>query len=112
MIELIKFKETRNYVQRVLNYNVYRYILEQNPQNENYLKMTSILINVKIFYQQMNNTFRLDIQGLRAIAVIFVILFPQNFYFSGDIWCRYFFVISGYLITQIIIKILQKTNFR
>ena len=31
-IELIKFKETRNYVQRVLeNYNVYRYILEQNP---------------------------------------------------------------------------------
>ena len=30
IIELIKFKETRNYVQRVLeNYNVYRYILEQ-----------------------------------------------------------------------------------
>ena len=29
-IELIKFKETRNYVQRVLeNYNVFRYILEQ-----------------------------------------------------------------------------------
>ena len=31
-IELIKFNETRNYVQRVLeNYNVYRYILEQKP---------------------------------------------------------------------------------
>ena len=31
-IELIKFKETRNYVQRVLeNYNVYRYILDQRP---------------------------------------------------------------------------------
>ena len=31
-IELIKFKETRNYVQRVLeNYNVYRYILEKRP---------------------------------------------------------------------------------
>ncbi|MDA9598412.1 lytic transglycosylase domain-containing protein [Candidatus Pelagibacter sp.] len=31
-IELIKFKETRNYVQRVLeNYNVYRFILEQKP---------------------------------------------------------------------------------
>tara|TARA_B100000989_G_scaffold279063_1_gene241365 strand:- start:50 stop:2257 length:2208 start_codon:yes stop_codon:yes gene_type:complete len=31
-IELIKFKETRNYVQRVLeNYNVYRYILERKP---------------------------------------------------------------------------------
>ena len=31
-VELIKFKETRNYVQRVLeNYNVYRYILSQKP---------------------------------------------------------------------------------
>jgi soluble lytic murein transglycosylase len=31
-IELIKFKETRNYVQRVLeNVNVYRYILSQKP---------------------------------------------------------------------------------
>ena len=31
-IELIKFKETRNYVQRVLeNYNVYRYVLSQKP---------------------------------------------------------------------------------
>ena len=31
-IELIRFEETRNYVQRVLeNYNVYRYILEQKP---------------------------------------------------------------------------------
>jgi soluble lytic murein transglycosylase len=31
-IELIKFKETRNYVQRVLeNYNVYRYILQKKP---------------------------------------------------------------------------------
>ena len=30
--ELIKFKETRNYVQRVLeNYNVYRYIIEKKP---------------------------------------------------------------------------------
>ncbi len=31
-IELIKFKETRNYVQRVLeNYNVYRYMIEKKP---------------------------------------------------------------------------------
>ncbi len=39
-IELIKFKETRNYVQRVLeNYNVYRYILEQKPiPMENFFK--------------------------------------------------------------------------
>ena len=39
-IELIKFKETRNYVQRVLeNYNVYRYILMQKPiKLKNYFK--------------------------------------------------------------------------
>ena len=39
-IELIKFKETRNYVQRVLeNYNVYRYILSQKPiKLKNYFK--------------------------------------------------------------------------
>ena len=39
-IELIKFKETRNYVQRVLeNYNVYRYILEQKPvEMKNFFK--------------------------------------------------------------------------
>ncbi len=39
-IELIKFKETRNYVQRVLeNYNVYRYILSQKPiKLENFFK--------------------------------------------------------------------------
>ncbi len=39
-IELIKFKETRNYVQRVLeNYNVYRYILEKKPiEMKNFFK--------------------------------------------------------------------------
>ena len=39
-IELIKFKETRNYVQRVLeNYNVYRYILSQDKiKMENFFK--------------------------------------------------------------------------
>ena len=32
--KLIKFDETRNYVQRVLeNYNVYRYILEKKTNN-------------------------------------------------------------------------------
>ena len=39
-IELIKFKETRNYVQRVLeNYNVYRYILNKKPvEMKNFFK--------------------------------------------------------------------------
>ena len=39
-VELIKFRETRNYVQRVMeNYNVYRYMLEKKPINmENFFK--------------------------------------------------------------------------
>ena len=39
-IELIKFRETRNYVQRVLeNYNVYRFVLEKKPiKMKNYFK--------------------------------------------------------------------------
>ena len=44
-IELIKFKETRNYVQRVLeNYNVYRYILEKKP-----IKMKDFFKNHPLF---------------------------------------------------------------
>ena len=44
-IELIKFKETRNYVQRVLeNYNVYRYVLEQQP-----IKMKDFFKNNPLF---------------------------------------------------------------
>jgi soluble lytic murein transglycosylase len=44
-IELIKFRETRNYVQRVLeNYNVYRYILEQRP-----IKMKDFFKNNPLF---------------------------------------------------------------
>ena len=44
-IELIKFKETRNYVQRVLeNYNVYRYILENKP-----IKMKNFFKNEPLY---------------------------------------------------------------
>jgi soluble lytic murein transglycosylase len=44
-IELIKFKETRNYVQRVLeNYNVYRYILEKKP-----IKMKDFFLNDPLY---------------------------------------------------------------
>ncbi len=44
-VELIKFRETRNYVQRVMeNYNVYRYILEQKP-----IKMKNFFIDQPLF---------------------------------------------------------------
>ena len=44
-VELIKFKETRNYVQRVMeNYNVYRYILEKKP-----IKMKDFFNNHPLF---------------------------------------------------------------
>jgi len=44
-VELIKFKETRNYVQRVLeNYNVYRYILEKKP-----IKMKNFFISDTLY---------------------------------------------------------------
>ncbi len=44
-IELIKFEETRNYVQRVLeNYNVYRYILEQKP-----IKLKNFFMNDPLY---------------------------------------------------------------
>jgi len=44
-VELIKFQETRNYVQRVLeNYNVYRYILQKKP-----IKMKNFFKNDPLF---------------------------------------------------------------
>ena len=44
-VELIKFKETRNYVQRVLeNYNVYRYIVKKEP-----IKMKNFFIDRPLY---------------------------------------------------------------
>jgi peptidoglycan/LPS O-acetylase OafA/YrhL len=56
------------------------------------------------------NTFRNDINGLRAYAVILVVLFHfQIFGFSaGYLGVDIFFVISGYLMTKIIIEKLYK----
>ena len=57
--------------------------------------------------------YRRDIDGLRALAVIIVVLFhasPRKFSF-GFIGVDIFFVISGFLITTIILKELQKNEF-
>ena len=56
---------------------------------------------------------RLDIQGLRALAVIFVILFHTkiNLFNGGYIGVDIFFVISGYLITKLIYQDIKQNSF-
>lgn len=55
--------------------------------------------------------YRYDIDGLRAIAVISVILFHLGFLDNGYLGVDVFFVISGYLITSIIYKELLEDSF-
>lgn len=57
--------------------------------------------------------YRAELDGLRAIAVIPVILFHAGFqYFSGGfIGVDIFFVISGYLITTIVISEIEQDTF-
>ncbi|MDR6543225.1 peptidoglycan/LPS O-acetylase OafA/YrhL [Acinetobacter bereziniae] len=59
------------------------------------------------------NKFRYDINGLRAYAVLFVVLFHFGIFgFTGGfIGVDVFFVISGFLMTKIIMDGLQKNNF-
>lgn len=56
--------------------------------------------------------YRKDIDGLRTVAVLSVFLFHLNemYFRSGFIGVDIFFVISGYLITYIIVKELESTN--
>lgn len=57
--------------------------------------------------------YRREIDGLRAIAVLPVILFHAGFkaFEGGFIGVDVFFVISGYLITTIILSDMNKGNF-
>ena len=59
-------------------------------------------------------TFRDDITGLRAIAVLAVILYHADFnlFKGGWLGVDIFFVISGYLISNIIISELNSKKFR
>ncbi len=55
---------------------------------------------------------RLDIDGLRAVAVLLVVLFHSSGVFSGGfIGVDIFFVISGYLLTGIIVRDLSRGTF-
>ena len=57
--------------------------------------------------------YRAEIDGLRAVAVIPVILFHAGFeFFSGGfVGVDVFFVISGYLITMILIEDIERNSF-
>lgn len=57
--------------------------------------------------------YRSDIDGLRAIAILFVLFFHGGLtlFPSGFIGVDVFFVISGFLITSIIEKSLQNNRF-
>lgn len=57
--------------------------------------------------------FRQDINGLRAYAVAFVVLFHFNIFgFSGGfVGVDVFFVISGFLMTKIIVNGIENNNF-
>lgn len=61
----------------------------------------------------MKLNYRPEIDGLRAIAVLAVILFHSHAQFlpSGYLGVDIFFVISGYLITQIIYQEMQNNTF-
>lgn len=57
--------------------------------------------------------YRADVDGLRAVAVLFVLLFHAQLGFSGGfVGVDVFFVISGFLITGLILKEQQANNFR
>ena len=57
--------------------------------------------------------YRLDIDGLRAIAVLSVMFFHADIGFSGGyVGVDIFFVISGYLITGLILKDCDRGRFQ
>jgi peptidoglycan/LPS O-acetylase OafA/YrhL len=58
-------------------------------------------------------TYRPDIDGLRAVAVLSVIFFHSGFktFSGGFVGVDIFFVISGYLITSILLKEMENGNF-
>ena len=70
----------------------------------------------KVFNQAIDNnidSYRPDIDGLRAIAVLSVVIFHAfpTLLRGGFVGVDVFFVISGYLISQILFKNLERSSF-
>ena len=65
-------------------------------------------------YNKTAINYRADIDGLRTVAVFSVIFFHADllFFKGGYIGVDIFFVISGYLITKLIISELKKKHFQ
>ena len=61
----------------------------------------------------INLTYRPEIDGLRSLAVLPVIFFHAGFtgFQGGFVGVDIFFVISGYLITSILIRELSNSSF-
>ena len=61
----------------------------------------------------MKNSYRPEIDGLRALAVLSVIFFHAgiSLFKGGYVGVDIFFVISGYLITTVILKDIEKGKF-
>ena len=85
------------------------------PQNQNQLEIKQTLTPYSSASE--NLSYRPEIDGLRAIAVIVVILYHAEMVLLGRDWFTggylgvdIFFVISGYLITRIILRELSDTG--
>ena len=86
-----------------------------NLPNDSFQKQVVTLTSLKTLFQgrPTTMTYRPEIDGLRAVAVLPVILFHAGFKWmsGGYVGVDIFFVISGYLITTIIINELDEGRF-
>ena len=89
----------------------------RKDENDNDSKMNSavspLILKSKTHTHLTHPTYRPDIDGLRAIAVLAVIIFHAfpTILPGGFIGVDIFFVISGYLISRIIMESLEKNSF-
>lgn len=66
-----------------------------------------------MFEKPMRETYRYDIAFLRCLAIVFVVFYHLQipFFASGFLGVDVFFVLSGYLMTQIIVRDLRRKRF-